>query len=362
MLGSSMKQGRSQPEPFERGVTTVSRQAQCGRNEDTCEPCDEDDVPPCRLAPVECVRKLLPDEVGGLMQRRLEEHSGESHRNAEEGGEDERAEVRPRPLVHEVTYAFIGMTLGLTAQRKPRLPVEESGVLLDVRKVFQAGAGFLVLLVHAPGDEQQDCTQDRERGSESDLEPDAVEEQGRQHGGDEEECGGSAELQCIAHGQRVYDPAPTAQNRSRVGMRPRVRWRPMAVGAVRIVYVGHSTVLVEMEGVRLLTDPLLRSRLLHLRRADDVARPLLDELDAVLVSHLHFDHLDLPSLRLLGRDVRVVAPRGAGDLLARKGFSSVTEIDVGEELQLGPLAIRALRRITIPAGCHSVGEWSRSGT
>ena len=70
-----------------------------------------------------------------------------------------------RPLVHEVTYSLIGMTLGLTAQRKPRLPVEESGVLLDVRKVFQAGAGFLVLLVHAPGDEQQDCTQDRERGS-----------------------------------------------------------------------------------------------------------------------------------------------------------------------------------------------------
>ena len=120
----------------------------------------------------------------------------------------------------------------------------------------------------------------------------------------------------------------------------RVRWRPMAVGAVRIAYVGHSTVLVEMEGVRLLTDPLLRSRLLHLRRADDVARPLLEELDAVLVSHLHFDHLDLPSLRLLGRDVRVVAPRGAGDLLARKGFSSVTELDVGEEIRLGALAIR----------------------
>ena len=114
----------------------------------------------------------------------------------------------------------------------------------------------------------------------------------------------------------------------------------MAVGAVRIAYVGHSTVLVEMEGVRLLTDPLLRSRLLHLRRTDDVARPLLEELDAVLVSHLHFDHLDLPSLRLLGRDVRVVAPRGAGDLLARKGFSSVTELDVGEEIRVGALAIR----------------------
>ena len=115
----------------------------------------------------------------------------------------------------------------------------------------------------------------------------------------------------------------------------------MAAGAARIVYVGHSTVLVEMEGVRLLTDPLLRPRFLHLRRTDAVLRPALDEVDAVLVSHLHFDHLDLPSLRLLGREVRVVVPRGAGDLLARKGFTSVTELDVGEELSLGALAIRA---------------------
>ena len=103
---------------------------------------------------------------------------------------------------------------------------------------------------------------------------------------------------------------------------------PMAAGAARIVYVGHSTVLVEMEGVRLLTDPLLRPRFLHLRRTDAVVRPALDEVDAVLVSHLHFDHLDLPSLRLLGHDVRVVVPRGAGDLLARKGFGSVTELGV----------------------------------
>ncbi len=60
----------------------------------------------------------------------------------------------------------------------------------------------------------------------------------------------------------------------------------------------------------------------------------------MLVSHLHFDHLDLPSLRLLGREVRVVVPRGAGDLLARKGFGSVTELEAGEEIRLGALAIR----------------------
>jgi L-ascorbate metabolism protein UlaG (beta-lactamase superfamily) len=114
----------------------------------------------------------------------------------------------------------------------------------------------------------------------------------------------------------------------------------MAAGAARIVYVGHATVLVEMEGVRLLTDPLLRPRILHLRRSGTIAVAALDEVDAVLISHLHFDHLDLRSLQQLGRDVRVVVPRGAGEILERKGFTSVTELAVGEELRVGSLAIR----------------------
>jgi L-ascorbate metabolism protein UlaG (beta-lactamase superfamily) len=115
----------------------------------------------------------------------------------------------------------------------------------------------------------------------------------------------------------------------------------MAAGAARIVYVGHSTVLVDMDGVRLLTDPLLRSRLLHLRRVGEVTAEVLSAVDAVLISHLHFDHLDFRSLRQLGSDVPVVVPRGAADLVERKGFSSVTELEIGEELRLGALAIRA---------------------
>ncbi|HEV2951747.1 MAG TPA: MBL fold metallo-hydrolase, partial [Actinomycetota bacterium] len=113
----------------------------------------------------------------------------------------------------------------------------------------------------------------------------------------------------------------------------------MAAGA-RIVYVGHATVLVEMDGVRLLTDPLLRGRLLHLRRIGEVDTEALGDVDAVLISHLHFDHLDLPSLRLLGRDVPIVVPRGAGRLLARKGFGSVTELGIGEELRVGAVSVR----------------------
>jgi L-ascorbate metabolism protein UlaG (beta-lactamase superfamily) len=114
----------------------------------------------------------------------------------------------------------------------------------------------------------------------------------------------------------------------------------MTPGSVRIVFVGHATVLVEMDGVRLLTDPLLRSRMLHLRRAGKVDERALEGIDAVLISHLHFDHLDVASLRRIGRDVPIVVPRGAGALLTRKRFGSVTELGIGEELHVGELAIR----------------------
>ena len=77
-----------------------------------------------------------------------------------------------------------------------------------------------------------------------------------------------------------------------------------------IQYVGHATTLVDIGGVRLLTDPLLRNRVAHLRRAVKVDAGALRGVDAVLVSHLHYDHLDLPSLEKLGRDMPVVAPRG----------------------------------------------------
>jgi L-ascorbate metabolism protein UlaG (beta-lactamase superfamily) len=121
----------------------------------------------------------------------------------------------------------------------------------------------------------------------------------------------------------------------------------MAAGA-RIVYVGHATVLVEVDGLRLLTDPVLRPRLAHLRRVGEVDAGALRSLDAVLISHVHFDHLDLPSLELLGREVPVVAPRGASGLLTRRGFRSVTELGVDEEHRLGSLTLRATAAVHDP--------------
>jgi L-ascorbate metabolism protein UlaG (beta-lactamase superfamily) len=68
---------------------------------------------------------------------------------------------------------------------------------------------------------------------------------------------------------------------------------------------------------------------------------MLHALDGVLVSHLHYDHLDLPSLERLGRSVPVVVPRGAGGLLRRRRFERILEVDAGEEVRIGDLAVRA---------------------
>ena len=65
----------------------------------------------------------------------------------------------------------------------------------------------------------------------------------------------------------------------------------------------------------------------------------LGEIDAALVSHVHFDHLDRPSLRMLGTDVTVVGPVGSRRLL--RGFSDVREVGVGDDVRIGNVTIRA---------------------
>jgi L-ascorbate metabolism protein UlaG (beta-lactamase superfamily) len=109
-----------------------------------------------------------------------------------------------------------------------------------------------------------------------------------------------------------------------------------ATSTLSVTFAGHATVLLEMGGVRLLTDPLLRKRIGVLIRRSPVPPPAVRrELDAVLISHAHLDHLDVPSLRLIDRRTPVVAPRGLGGLLRRLGFVPL-EMDVGDEVEIGP--------------------------
>ena len=108
-----------------------------------------------------------------------------------------------------------------------------------------------------------------------------------------------------------------------------------------LTWLGHSTVVIDLEGTRVVTDPVLRARVWHLRREGPVAADALGDLDAILLSHTHYDHLDLRSLGRLDRNLTVVAPRGVGRLVRRRGFGRVFELDVGEELALGAVRIRA---------------------
>jgi L-ascorbate metabolism protein UlaG (beta-lactamase superfamily) len=103
-------------------------------------------------------------------------------------------------------------------------------------------------------------------------------------------------------------------------------------------------VLVEVAGMRLLTDPVLRSRLLHIRRAAAAPAPdIARDIDAVLLSHLHPDHLDFPSLRMVGRDVPVIAPAGGARMLRRRGLRNVTELAPGDVTVVGAVEVRAVR-------------------
>jgi L-ascorbate metabolism protein UlaG (beta-lactamase superfamily) len=113
--------------------------------------------------------------------------------------------------------------------------------------------------------------------------------------------------------------------------------------ADRIAFLGHATVLIELDGVRVLTDPLLRSRVVHLRRQSARVDPgAIGTVDAVLISHLHHDHLDLASLRQIGLDTQIFVPVGAGDWLRRRGFTTVDELDVGGLARVGSLTLTAV--------------------
>jgi L-ascorbate metabolism protein UlaG (beta-lactamase superfamily) len=126
--------------------------------------------------------------------------------------------------------------------------------------------------------------------------------------------------------------------------------------AVTVAWLGHATVLVNFYGLRLITDPVLFPRIGvdvgvgsigPLRLVQCALTPdELPELDLVLVSHAHFDHLDTPSLAAVrGRPAAVMAWE-TSDLLPRRHYSSVTELRWNESTSLtttrGDVLVRAI--------------------
>ncbi|MDA0184741.1 MBL fold metallo-hydrolase [Solirubrobacter phytolaccae] len=103
-----------------------------------------------------------------------------------------------------------------------------------------------------------------------------------------------------------------------------------------MTWLGHATVLIEVGGVRLLTDPVLSDRVMHLKRQVPVPERPRD-IDAVLISHLHHDHLHKPSLR--GLAATALAPVGASKYLADYAVHEVRPgdtVDVGVTVEAVP--------------------------
>jgi L-ascorbate metabolism protein UlaG (beta-lactamase superfamily) len=126
--------------------------------------------------------------------------------------------------------------------------------------------------------------------------------------------------------------------------------------AVTIAWLGHATVLVNFYGLRIITDPVLYSRigvdlgigsLGPLRLVQCALAPdELPEIDLVLVSHAHFDHLDTPSLASLRGQPAAVMAWETADLLPRRYYSSVSELRWNETARVattrGDALVRAL--------------------
>lgn len=124
------------------------------------------------------------------------------------------------------------------------------------------------------------------------------------------------------------------------------------VTGLHAAWLGHSTVLLQIDGFRILTDPVFSERIgigvgpvtLGIKRlvmpalaGNEVPGP-----DLILLSHAHMDHFDLPSLRALeSQETRVVTASNTADLLRAKRYRDVDELAWGETAQVGDVLVRA---------------------
>ena len=116
----------------------------------------------------------------------------------------------------------------------------------------------------------------------------------------------------------------------------------MTTQSLQITFIGHTTVLIEMDGFRILTDPLLRNRVSILRRTSpSIYADLYKDIDAVLISHLHIDHLDAPSLQLLNKDATLYIPSGSSRFVNSLGFARTHELKVYDTATFGAITIHS---------------------
>lgn len=111
-----------------------------------------------------------------------------------------------------------------------------------------------------------------------------------------------------------------------------------------VAYIGHATVLIHLDNVNIITDPVFSDRIGWFAKRyikPGIAFEKLPEIDMILISHEHWDHLDKPTLRRFPRDIPVIISAGLGDRIRKLGFKDVREISWWEATAIGNIKITA---------------------
>ncbi|YCM46365.1 MBL fold metallo-hydrolase [Verrucomicrobiaceae bacterium 227] len=116
---------------------------------------------------------------------------------------------------------------------------------------------------------------------------------------------------------------------------------PPEEGVVRVTWIGHASFLVQFGSHAVIFDPNWANWHGPVKRQREPGLSLanLPELDLVLVSHAHFDHLHKKSLRTIQTKEGIVVPRGSGSLVKRLGFGSIAEMKVWEEREISGMRV-----------------------
>lgn len=132
-------------------------------------------------------------------------------------------------------------------------------------------------------------------------------------------------------------------------------------GTVSITFVGHATVMVTTPAVRILCDPLLESSLYGVRRAKaaGIAPDDLDDVDLVLITHAHRDHLSRASIVRIARKAVLVIPPRCTSLVRGLGFADIVELDPGTSHALGDVEVTAVP--VRHSGTRGLGDYARRG-
>ena len=110
-----------------------------------------------------------------------------------------------------------------------------------------------------------------------------------------------------------------------------------------IANLGHSTMLFQYKGIKILTDPFLSPHIFGIRRQKPALNPnILPKVDFILISHAHYDHLDMRTLRRLKRNATLVIPENVKPVIGRTHFRNIIEMKVGEKYTEQNVKITAL--------------------